>query len=140
MIWIFVFRIRNRSHDEGSLYLYGIVASHPGHGEVIRVSPGQSLDEVILVLAVDRREVSLFKLTVKLAAARQQRGTVIGSLLRSSSWTLFPPETSIAPHLGFGPRLLVVYEDEAAHPPAGPSGRTEGFSVYVRIPAGGVGV
>lgn len=47
-------------------YMYGIGASNPGFWEAVGVSPGQSLDETILLVTVDRRQVGLFKLTVKL--------------------------------------------------------------------------
>ncbi len=46
--------------------MYGVLASDPGFGEVVCISSGQILDEVILLITVDWRQVGPFKQTVTL--------------------------------------------------------------------------
>ena len=49
------------------------MAADPGLGEVVGVHPGQILDEVVLLVAVDRRQVRLFEQAVILSETRGGR-------------------------------------------------------------------
>lgn len=53
--------------------MHGVMATNPDLGEVVGVSSGQSLDEVLLLRTHDRRQIGHFEHTVTLEVTREER-------------------------------------------------------------------
>lgn len=57
-------RTESIKEDSTSTYMHGVGSSDPGLGEVMGVCSGQRLEEVVLLITVDRRQVGSVELTV----------------------------------------------------------------------------
>ena len=103
--------------------MYAIVGPDPGMREFVAASSGQTLDEAILLITVDRCEVGPFEQTVELKETREERVLTCGS---------FPQHMSsrVSPHLGLKPSLRAVDEHVTMFSEAGPAERAVELHLY----------